>query len=83
MTDCTIARKECFLSKVPIRLCSKQVFILMLVALTLGLGISIPATTIKLVGTKADIRKGRKTGSPVSEWMVESTAAMALSYQTP
>jgi hypothetical protein len=34
--------------------------------LTLGLGISIPATTTRLVGTNDDILNGRNTGSPVS-----------------
>ncbi len=34
--------------------------------LTLGLGISMPATTIRLVGTNEDILKGRNIGSPVS-----------------
>jgi hypothetical protein len=33
---------------------------------TAGFGISMPATMTKLVGTNADMRKGRGTGSPVS-----------------
>jgi hypothetical protein len=33
---------------------------------TLGLGNNIPATKTMLVGTKHDIRKGKKTASPVS-----------------
>ena len=41
------------------------------------LGVSIPAVTIKLDNTKQDIRKGRKTGWPVSGCNVESTIFFA------
>jgi hypothetical protein len=34
-------------------------------------------THIKLVGTKADMRKGRGTGLPVSGWILELTTAMS------
>ena len=32
----------------------------------------MPAVTTKLDSTKLDMRNGRKTGSPVSGWIVES-----------
>jgi len=32
------------------------------------LGVSMPAVTTKLESTKADMRKGRRTGRPVSGW---------------
>lgn len=35
-------------------------------ALREGFGLNMPATMIKLVGTKADIRNGNIIGSPVS-----------------
>jgi hypothetical protein len=39
--------------------------------------VSIPAVTTRFDNTKHDIRKGRKTGSPVSGWRVESTIFLA------
>lgn len=51
----------------------KKKYVYFMPLLTLGLGNNIPATKIMLVGTKQDILKGKKTASPVSGWMVEST----------
>ena len=43
----------------------------------LRLGVSMPAVTTRLEMTKQDMRKGRKTGWPVSGWRVLSTIFLA------
>lgn len=43
-----------------------------MIDLTVGFGINMPAATSMLVGTKQDMRKGRKMGLPVSGCSVES-----------